>query len=67
MSGNGGGTIVGWLVSKTICSGHLCADWMRMIDLSTRASRVRDGEETSAQYPSARNSMAKSRLPAKKK
>jgi hypothetical protein len=28
----GGGKIVGWLVSKTIRSGHLCADVIRMTD-----------------------------------
>jgi hypothetical protein len=26
--------MVGWLVSRTIFSGHLCADLIRMIDLS---------------------------------
>jgi hypothetical protein len=66
-TGNRGGTIVGRLVSKSIRSGHLWADWMRMIDLSTRASRMKDEEEASAQYRSARNSIAKSRLPTKKK
>ena len=35
----GSGTIVGRLVSKTMASGHLCADLMRIIDLSTRPSR----------------------------
>jgi hypothetical protein len=38
-TGSGGGTIVGRLVSKTTGSGHLCADLMRILDLSTRASR----------------------------
>jgi len=38
-AGSGGGTIVGWLVSITMGSGHLCADLMRIIDLSTRVSR----------------------------
>jgi hypothetical protein len=66
-SGNGGGTIVGWLVSKAIASGHRCADWMRMIDLSTRASRAKDREELSDQYFSAMNIIARSRLPTKTK
>ncbi len=30
-----GGTIVGWLVSNTTASGHLCRDWMRMMERST--------------------------------
>ena len=35
----GGGTIVGRLVSITVSLGHLCADLMRIIGLSTRVSR----------------------------
>lgn len=35
----GGGTIVGRLVSMVMGSGHLCADLIRIIDLSTLASR----------------------------
>jgi len=37
--GGGGGTIVGKLVSITKGSGHFWDDVMRIIDLSTRASR----------------------------
>jgi hypothetical protein len=38
-TGSGGETFVGRLASKTMASGHLCTDLMRIIDLSTRPSR----------------------------
>jgi hypothetical protein len=66
---SGGGTIVGSLVSITMASGHLCADLMRIIDLSTRASRKKLWEEKEAfgKYQSEMNSIPRSRLPTKKK
>jgi hypothetical protein len=68
-AGSGGGTIVGWLVSITMGSGHLCADLMRIIDLSTRASRKKlwEEEEAFGKYQSEMNSIPRSRLPTKKK
>jgi len=67
-TGSGGGTIVGRLVSITIGSGHLCADVMRIIDLSTRASRKKLwAEEAFGKYQSEMNSIPRSRLPTKKK
>ncbi len=64
-TGSGDGAIVGRLVSITIGSGHLCADLMRIIDLSTRASRKKLWEETFGKYQSERNSIPRSRLPTK--
>jgi hypothetical protein len=66
-TGSGGGTIVGWLVSITMGSGHLCADLMRIIDLSIRASRKKFWEEAFGKYQSEMNSIPRSRLPTKKK
>jgi len=66
-AGSGGGTIVGWLVSITMGSGHLRADLMRIIDLSTRASRKNVWEEEAfGKYQSEMNSIPRSRLPTKK-
>jgi hypothetical protein len=65
-TGSNGGTIVGRLVSITMDSGHLCADLMRIIDLSTRASRKKFWEEAFGKYQSEMNSIPRSRLPTKK-
>jgi hypothetical protein len=62
-----GGTIVGRLVSITMGSGHLCADLMRIIDLSTRASRKKVSEGALGKYQSAKYSMPRSTLPTKAK
>jgi hypothetical protein len=51
-TGSGDGAIVGRLVSITIGSGHLCADLMRIVDLSTRASRKKLWKETFGKYQS---------------
>ena len=66
-TGSGGGTIVGRLVSIIMGSGHLCADLMRIIYLSTRVSRKKFWEEAFGKYQSAMNSIPRSKLPAKKK
>ncbi len=62
-----GGTIVGRLVSNVMGSGHLCADLMRIIDLSTLASRKKVGEEALGKYQSAMNSNPSSKPPTKAK
>ena len=66
-TGSGGGTIVSRLVSKTTGSGHLCADLMWIIDLSTGASRKKFWAETFGKYRSEMNSIPRSRLPTKTK
>ena len=66
-TGSGGGTIVGRLVSIIMGSGHLCADLMRIIDLSTRASRKKLWAGAFGKYRSEMNSIPRSRLPTKKK
>jgi hypothetical protein len=58
--------IVGRLVSITMGAGHLCADLMRITDLSTRASRKKFWEEAFGKYQSEMNSIPRSRLPTKK-
>ena len=64
-AGEGGRTIVGRLVSKTVASGHLWAECRRMMVLSTPAPA---GAATSfGKYQSARKSSASNRLPAKMK
>jgi len=66
-TGSGGGTIVGRLVSIIMGSGHLCADLMRIIDLSTCASRKKFWEEAFGKYRSEMNRIPRSKLPTKKK
>lgn len=61
------GTIVGWLVSMIIRSGHRWVDLMRTIELSYRASRTKFEEWESCQYRSATNNIPRSRLPVNKK
>ena len=61
------GTMVDRLVSKTTRSGHLCPDLMRMIDLSTRASRIKASEADGGKYRSAMNRIARSTPPIKRK
>ena len=61
-----GGTSVGKLVSIIMRSGHWCAELIRIIDLSNRAS-AKCGEGAAGQYRSAMKSIAKSMLPTTKK
>jgi hypothetical protein len=63
----GAGTMVGWLVSRTIRSGHCCAECNRMIDLSTCGSWIETAPLFVGQYQSATNSSARRELPTKTK
>jgi hypothetical protein len=63
----GAGTMVGWLVSRTIRSGHRYAECSRMIDLSTCGSLKETAPTFVGRCQSVRNSSARRALPTKPK